>query len=326
MKNETKKRKKLKTSVFFIFIFVILASYTISLFIPLLWGLMNTFKHYIEFAQDPMCFPDLSLFKEFQLYDGTSNSIFSNYEIMFSTMKYDYTIKFFTGVFNERLVSHSIKVEGGSAILTFIWNTALCCIAGTVLPTFMCLMTGYLCAKYKFKFSGFVYALVIFAMSMPKVGNAATSMNLFRKLGIFDNMFGFFILNANFSSMYYLVFYAFFQNLSDSYIEAAEIDGASQFRILTTIIVPLAKGIISATMVVLFVSTWNDYTTALTYLPTHPTLAYGIFYNIEYGNSLANWPPIKLASIFLLAIPTTIVFILFRDKLMGNLSLGGIKE
>ena len=126
--------------------------------------------------------------------------------------------------------------------------------------------------------------------------------------------------------MYFLVFYSFFVGLSDSYVEAAEIDGASQFRVMLSVIIPLAKTMISACFIMFFVQTWNDYSTPLMYLPTHPTLAYGIYFNTVLGDTTLNRVPIRLASLMFLAIPSLIFFILFRERLMGNISMGGVKE
>lgn len=324
-KNKFKSKKKITINLFVVLIFIILVGYSLSLLLPFFWGVMNTFKHYEEFLIDPMCFPDLSLFKKFAFDEGY-DTIFGNYNLVFQSMEYKYSTTFYTGILNQQKVTHEIDIKGPIVFFVFLGNTALTCFAGTVLPTFMCLIVAYLCAKYKFKFSGFIYALVIFSMAVPRVGNAATSLNLVRRLGIYDNMFGFFVMNCTWYSMYFLVFYSFFVGLSDSYIEAAEIDGASQLRVLISVIIPLAKTMISACFIMFFVQTWNDYSTPLMYLPTHPTLAYGIYFNTVLGDTTLNRVPIRLASLMFLAIPSLIFFILFRERLMGNISMGGVKE
>ena len=133
-------------------------------------------------------------------------------------------------------------------------------------------------------------------------------------------------MKFHFGGMYFLVFYAYFKGLPDTYAEAAEIDGASQFRVLVMIIMPLAIKIMSTVFMILFVQLWNDYRTALIYMPTHPTLAYAVYHVAIYTNKGAFATiPAKTASCITLAVPILILFIFFKDKIMGNVTLGGIK-
>ena len=104
-------------------------------------------------------------------------------------------------------------------------------------------------------------------------------------------------------------------------------DGASQLRIMTSIILPLSVKIISTVWLILFVQLWNDYQTPMLYLPTLPTLAYGVYYvtEIDHSGDLTQ-TPIKVAGCMLLALPILVIFIFLKDKLMGNVSMGGVKE
>ena len=70
---------------------------------------------------------------------------------------------------------------------------------------------------------------------------------------------------------------------------------------------------------------WNDYSVPLMYIPSHPTIAYGVYemtVTTETGQSHMTF---KMACCAIMVIPTTVLFIAFKDKLMGNLSMGGIK-
>ena len=76
---------------------------------------------------------------------------------------------------------------------------------------------------------------------------------------------------------------------------------------------------------------YNDYQTPLMYLPTHPTLAFGI-YLLNTGNGSGEnmrklyYTTIRMAGCMMLAVPITIIFVIFKERLMGDVSLGGIKE
>ena len=123
------------------------------------------------------------------------------------------------------------------------------------------------------------------------------------------------------------MFYGTFKSLSNEYKEAAIIDGASDYCVLFKIVFPLVKSVMLATFVLNFIAFWNDYQTPLLYLPTHPTLAYAVYY-VSYEAfepALYHTPP-RIAGLMLLAVPIVILFAIFKDKLMGDISLGGIKE
>jgi len=88
---------------------------------------------------------------------------------------------------------------------------------------------------------------------------------------------------------------------------------------------PLAKNTFFTVMLINFIMYWNDYQTPLIYLPSHPTIALGM-YRMSYTaiNELATIPMRMTAAVFML-IPTLVLFSCFHKRLLGNLTMGGIK-
>ena len=110
-----------------------------------------------------------------------------------------------------------------------------------------------------------------------------------------------------------------------AYSEAAKIDGASQFRVMVQVVLPLCIGTIMTVFLLNFITYWNDYQIPMVYLPSHPVAAFGMY---EFQNvmtsELANTPT-RLSGIFIMAAPIVVVFALLNKRLMVNLSVGGIK-
>ena len=79
-------------------------------------------------------------------------------------------------------------------------------------------------------------------------------------------------------------------------------------------------------MLIKFIEFWNDYQTPVLFMPTHPTLAYGVFTMSHSTDQKLSNDPARLASCMILAIPLLILFIAFRNKILGNVSMGGVKE
>ena len=148
-------------------------------------------------------------------------------------------------------------------------------------------------------------------------------------LNLYSSHLGMLIMRANMNGMYFLVFYAFFEGLPDSYMEAAEIDGAGQFSIFTKIVIPLGIKMVLTVTLLLFVQNWNDYSINFIYMPTVPTMSY-VLYKLVHDNAFFSQVadktvPTKFAACFILVAPIIILFIIFKDKMMGNISAGGLK-
>lgn len=196
-----------------------------------------------------------------------------------------------------------------------------CALTGTFVPC----LTAYLCAKFPYKLSRIIYLTVIVAMILPIVGSLPSEIQMAKRFGLYDNIWGLWIMKAHFLGMYYLVFYGMFKGMPSAYSEAAKIDGAGNFSIFFRIILPLSKNTFLTVMLINFIAFWNDYQTPLVYLPSWPTVAYGVFYmSTTFINSLSS-VPMRMTSAMLLLIPILTVFLIFHKRLIGNLTMGGIK-
>lgn len=300
--------------VFIVIVCTILVIYAISQFVVLGWGLMTSLKADIEFQFSTIKFPDIN---------GTSKETFWGLKHYANLV--NFTLKPSGGYYS---MGREITYETEVNFLGMLGNSILYMSIAGIMVTFVPCIVAYMCSKYKFFFSKVITAIVVAILSFHIIGAEPAAVRLLRDLGLYDSFFGMAVQHFTFLGMYYLVFLAFFDSLSDGYMEAAEIDGASQFRILVSIALPLAAKMISTVFLIRAIGFWNDYNTPLLYLPSKPTLAYGIWKARESSNSAdgLNSVPAKVACGMILAIPMTIIFIVFKDKLMGNITMGGMKE
>lgn len=313
MKN-CKKNNDIFGKVFWIIIAIVLALYSLSVIATLLWGFLTSLKSQVDFVvyKNVLKLPSLEWSKEEFLH-------LKNYVMIFKDFKVNEEISYFVG---DRAVGR----ETTTGLMGMFINSFIYAGLGAVLATLSPTIVAYMCAKYTNKFSKFIYMLVIVIMTIPIVGNQASMITVLRRLNLYDNYFGILCMKFSFMNMYFLVLFGFFQSLPDAYVEAAEIDGGTQFIILIKIILPLAIKMMTTIFLIQFVQKWNDYQTALLYMPTHPTLSYGVFkLSIGTNKGTFGFIPAKTAACMLLALPILVIFIAFRDKLMGNMSLGGIK-
>ena len=311
-----KKQKNVVNIVFVVIVCAVLFIYVASIVFALCWGLLTSLKNHMDFSRAGN-------------YWGLPNLELSANEIKLGN--YKAVIENFTRLLNPaeaswRVNGVKVKHKSSNNLFTILVNTLLYAGVGSCIFSFVPCVVGFMVAKYKFKFSGFLYAMCLAIMVIPSVGIYPAEIALMRSIGLYDTWLGYFIQKFNFTGMYFFVFYAFFQTLPNSYMEAAEVDGASQFRILTSIIIPLAAKILSTVILLNFVQLWNDYNVPLLYMPTKPTLAYAVLrFATDYDPKLDR-PTVKIAGGMFLAVPILVIFICLKDKLMGNISLGGLKE
>lgn len=300
VRNEIPKKKKFKTSPFFVIVFIVLALYTLSLIIPSLWTLLTSVK-------------DPSLYKK-----GTLKVILG--------IPTKFSFKNFSNAYNqfyiERMIGENLyRFEMGDMFLNSLIYSAGCALAGTLTPC----ITAYLVARYRYRFGSFLYALVIVVMALPVVGSLPSEIQVTKALHLYDSFIGLFIMKANFLGVYFLVFHAQFKSIPYDYTEAAKMDGASNFRVMVQIIMPLAIGTISTVFLMLFIQYWNDYQIPMIYLDSKPVIAYGLFEYSRSTNGKVSNTPTKLAGIVMTALPILVFFAIFSKKLMVNVSVGGIK-
>lgn len=284
--------KQKKFSVMSVLLMVVLLFYSVLLVSMFCWCLLNSVKDGIDMSTRPFGLPQFWMFE--------------NYAAVFKNMRVQTISPPIRWVYFEEMFLNSILYSLG------------CTIAATMTPC----IVAYLTAKYNFRLNKVIHGLVIITMILPIVGSLPSELSLIKSLNFYDHIWGMYILKANFLGMYFLVFYATFRSLSWEYAEAAFVDGASHFMVMTRIMLPLVKSTILAVGVMVFIGFWNDYQTPMIYMPSHATISFGLF---QFTNASGGSPSEVLAASIVVMLPMLIVFIIFKDKFIGNLTVGGIK-
>ena len=142
-------------------------------------------------------------------------------------------------------------------------------------------------------------------------------------LGLYNTYMGNFLYNASFTGMYFLIFYSAFKSIPNGYGEAAKIDGAGHFTIMFRIYFPMVMATFFAAGIMIFIQYYNDYNSPLLFLNKYPTISYGLLVYSKSGNS-AN-QTLRLTACIIAGMPMILLFVLFKNKIMGNLTAGGLK-
>lgn len=296
------KPRREKAGVIGVLTGILLVIYVIGLLLPMLWSLVTSFTEvnsYFDFYVD-------RIFTGGPAFRLTAD----NYKVAEQYMNITTTTTSVT--YNiVGLYIHSVLY---AVICAGVW------VAVTS-------VVSYLVARFDFKFSKILYNFVLITMCIPIVGALASELRMLQNLGIYDTWLSMGVLKFNFLGVYFLTFVAMFKAIPKEYTEAAKIDGASNLRIMLRIIFPQALNMIVTVFLLNFITYWNDYKTAMLYLPSYPVATYGVYYfmNTPMGSGATSQVPVQVAGAILMTLPILIVFIVFNKRLRGGVYVGGIK-
>ena len=265
--------------------FVIFLLYAVSILFPFLWCLMNSFKTTGEFLKNVNGFP--------KVWTGENWS-----------------------------ASFTFSIDQQITIPIMYMNSVILTLGCTFFSLFSCSATAYVLSKYRFPGRSAIYTAAIVIMMIPTMGSMAAMYRLYNDIGLINTYTGIFITAMGGFGSGFLLLYGFYQNISWTYAEAAQLDGAGHFRIYFTIMLPMAVPALVSVGVLQLIGFWNDYFTVYMYAPAKATIAYGLQrISSEAGIKL----PLVFASMMLSIIPVLVVFACFQKVMMKNLSVGGIK-
>jgi multiple sugar transport system permease protein len=116
----------------------------------------------------------------------------------------------------------------------------------------------------------------------------------------------------------------FLLSVPDELLEAARIDGASEFRIYWTIVLPIARPALITSAVFQFIWTWTDFLNPLIYLnsPDKYTLSIGLY--SFFGEHGVEWGPLMAACV-LFTLPALIIYVVCQRYFVGGLAAGALK-
>lgn len=165
----------------------------------------------------------------------------------------------------------------------------------------------------------FLFGVLIGTMLLPGVVTFVPTYLIFRDLGWLNTYLPL-IVPAFLGSPYYIfLFRQFFLTIPESVSEAARVDGASELRIFTNVIVPLSGPAFSAVAVLSFVQAWTEYIGPLIYLnvPSQWTLSLGL--SAFLNRYSAEWN-LMMAAAVVFTVPLVVIFFVGNKYFMRGIS------
>ena len=290
-----KKKNKKTLDIYKIFIYIALLTLAITIIVPVLWVFMASVKDNSEFYGNPWVLPK-----------GLKFSNFKEAIIIANMGEYFMNSVMVTGLGIVILLIVSVpcayalsrfEFKGQKLLSTIFHGGIFINVNYIVVPIFLMLLNWDIALNAKighgfFLDNKFILALVYASTSIP---------------------FTIYLLSN------------YFRTIPKDFEEAANMDGAGNFRTMISIMVPMAKPSIITVILFNFLSFWNEYIISLTLMPnTTKTLPVGLINLMQSQRGAANYGPMY-AGLVIVMLPTLILYMLVQKKLTEGMTVGGVK-
>ena len=216
-----------------------------------------------------------------------------------------------------------IVFENGKLIQSYI-NSAIVTITSVLITVSSSLLAGYAFSKGKFKGKKLLFVIVLCTLMIPLEPRLIPLYKLFNSVDLL-NTFWPLILPSIINGMLIFLCKQFFDQLPDTLREAAQIDGAGEFKIFFKVYFPLS-GPIAATMVILaFIWSWNDFLWPLVVLTNqelHTVPLYLASFSLENGTNLGG---LTMALATVSVLPIIILYLFLQRYIIQSIALSGVK-
>lgn len=207
----------------------------------------------------------------------------------------------------------------------YVFNSAFVTLTTVSLGVLIATMAAYPLAKHKMPGRDVIFAVIIGALMFAPHVTTIPRYLVVNKLGLIDT-YGALILPALAVAYSPFLMKQFMEQIPDELIEAAKLDGASEWKLFWSIIVPMVKPALVTLFFLQFIATWNNFLDSLIYTRTEAmkTLPLAI-QAIAGGPGVAARQGTMAAAVFLTTLPVIILFVLVQKNVIQSMAYSGIK-
>ena len=229
------------------------------------------------------------------------------------------------------------QVEGAPDAWRWFVNSAFIAISVTVLQLFFNSLAAYVFAKREFPGKNLIFVLLLAAMMVPGQVTLIPNYLVIKHVPLFggndilgqggsgwlDSYYGL-ILPSAVSVFGIFLLRQYMASIPDELLDAARIDGASEFKIYSRIVLPLCGPALAATGIFTFVGAWEDFFWPLIIVSSPDKYTAPLGLALFVVKNRTNWDVVMAGSV-LATIPMVLIFIFFQRRFIQGISLSGLK-
>ncbi|MFZ1348337.1 MAG: carbohydrate ABC transporter permease [Tabrizicola sp.] len=219
------------------------------------------------------------------------------------------------------------SVLGGRNFVRSIWNSIFIATTTVAFALFLAVTASYALARVRFRGRGLLLMMILAVSMFPQIAVLAGLFELVRFLGIFNTPWAMIMSYVIFTLPFTVwVLTTFMRDLPVEIEEAAIVDGATPWIIITRVFLPLLWPALVTTGLLAFIGAWNEFLFALTFTSSETTRTVPVAIALLTGASQQEipWGPIMAASV-IVTIPLIILVLIFQRKIVAGLTAGGVK-
>lgn len=194
-------------------------------------------------------------------------------------------------------------------------------ILGTVIT---CPLVAYSLAKVRWRGSRPLLILVLATMMLPPQVTLIPLFLVWNGLGATNSYLPLIVPAFLGTPFFIFMIRQFLLSVPDELIEAARLDGASEFRTYATIVLPLARPAIITAAIFQFVWAWTDFLNPLIYLNDESTYTLSLGLYAFFGENDVAWGPLMAACV-LFTLPAVVIFLIGQKFFIGGAAAGALK-
>lgn len=208
--------------------------------------------------------------------------------------------------------------------LRYLYNTAVIATLSTIATLFFSTLAGYAFAKYDFPGKKGLFAFLLATMVIPGAVMMVPAFIIIRKIGWVDTIWPLVIPGAA-SAFWIFFFRQFISTISNEVMDAARMDGASEFRIYWNIILPIISPAITGMGLIMFMASWNAFQGPRIYLKSAEKMVMTqAIMSMQGAAGFTAWGEYMALSVISL-IPLLIIFLVFQRRIVEGVMAGAIK-
>ena len=209
-------------------------------------------------------------------------------------------------------------------IWRYLINSLVLSVSVTVISLFFNSMAGYAFAKYRFAGRDRLFRFLVAEMVIPAQVTTLPLFLMLNKVGLINTYAGVIVTGmATIYGIFLVRQYAL--SIPDSFIEAARMDGASDFRIYWRVILPLCKPILITLAIFTFMGTWNDFLWPLIVMTDDSMYTLPVALANLTGEHVQD-TELMMAGAVITILPVMIIFIALQKYYISGIMAAGLKE
>jgi multiple sugar transport system permease protein len=210
-------------------------------------------------------------------------------------------------------------------LLTYTWNTTQIAIGSTIGILLSCIPVAYALSRMRWRGRQFAFVLVLSTLMLPIQVTIVPLYIIWVRLGQIGHLTPLILPGFLGDAFSIFLLRQFFLTIPEELSDAARVDGASEFQIMTRVIVPLAKPAIAAVALFNFLYNWNDLFAPLLFLGNNQDLWTLTIAVSEFQQRHGTEWNLTMAASVLFMLPVIILFFLAQRVFVEGVTLTGVK-